>query len=73
MAYQPRKHRQRWTQNDVRRMREMARSNKPLHVIAVRIGRSQDAVRAKAAEAGLVCEQNAPPPRTFTRPAWWDA
>jgi hypothetical protein len=73
MAYQPRKHRHRWTHKDVRHMREMARSNMPLHLIAVRMGRSLDAVRAKVAEAGLVFGQNAPPPRTFTRPAWWDA
>jgi hypothetical protein len=72
MAYQPRKHRHRWTSRDVRRMRQMAHSNMPIHLIAIRMGRSQDAIRAKAAEAGLAVGENAPPHSGSSLPVWRD-
>jgi hypothetical protein len=42
-----------WTPQDVRQLRDLARENTPTRVIGLKLGRSEDAVRGKAQEAGV--------------------
>lgn len=39
-----------WTPNDVRQLRNLARGNTPTRVIGLKLGRTEGAVRSKAAE-----------------------
>jgi hypothetical protein len=48
MSKSPENHRKPWTQNDEQRLRDLANQNTPTGVIALKLGRSEDAVRAKA-------------------------
>jgi hypothetical protein len=50
----------------------MAHSNMPLHLIAIRMGRSPDAVRAKAVKAGLAVGEDAPLRSNSPVRVWWD-
>ena len=42
-----------WTPAQTRQLRELAHGNTPTGVISLKLGRSQDAVRAKASELGV--------------------
>ena len=51
-----------WTKEDLRRLREFAAENIPPCVIGVRLGRPEEAVHAKADEAGITLSpENRPP------------
>lgn len=39
-----------WTSSDVKQLKELARGNTPTRVIGLKLGRTEDAVRAKAGE-----------------------
>jgi hypothetical protein len=42
-----------WTADDDRRLRQEAAGNTPTRVIGLHVGRSEDAVRARAGELGI--------------------
>jgi hypothetical protein len=42
-----------WTPEDNRQLRELARGNTPTRVIGLKLGRTEDAVRAKASELNV--------------------
>lgn len=39
-----------WSKEDVQQLRSLARDNTPTRVIGLKLGRTEDAVRAKASE-----------------------
>jgi len=43
----------RWTGSQVRQLRTLAKGNTPTRVIGLKLGRTEGAVRSKAAEAGI--------------------
>ena len=43
----------RWSQDEVRRLRELANENTPTRVISLKLGRTEAAVRTKAAEESV--------------------
>jgi hypothetical protein len=42
-----------WTAADEKELRELADQNTPTRVIGLKLGRTEDAIRAKAAELGI--------------------
>jgi hypothetical protein len=51
-----------WTDDDVQQLRDLANGNTPTDVISLRLGRSADAVRAKAQAEGIsLAPGNRPP------------
>ena len=42
-----------WSTSDVRDLRQLARGNTPTRVIGLKLGRTEDAVRSKAAETNV--------------------
>jgi hypothetical protein len=51
-----------WTDDDVQQLRDLAASNTPTGVITVKLGRSEDAIRAKAKAEGIsLAPANRPP------------
>jgi hypothetical protein len=42
-----------WTSRDVAALRSLARENTPTRVIGLKLGRTEDAVRTKAAASGV--------------------
>lgn len=53
MAKQPSNHRQQWTPQEVRQLQQLANQNTPTRVMGLKMGRSEDAVRAKASDEGI--------------------
>lgn len=53
-----------WTTNDVRDLRQLARENTPTRVIGLKLGRTEDAVRSKAAGQGVSLKPTNQAPRT---------
>jgi hypothetical protein len=49
----PKNHYDPWTAAEVALLRLLARENTPTRIIALKLGRTEDAVRAKAAELGI--------------------
>lgn len=43
----------RWTREDVRQLDELAERNTPTRVIGLKLGRTEEAVRAKASEENI--------------------
>lgn len=50
MAKTPANSRKQWTQNDIQQLQNLANQNTPTRVIALKLERTDDAVRAKASE-----------------------
>lgn len=50
MAKPPANHRKQWTSADVTQLKQLAKKNTPTRVIGLKIGRTEDSVRAKAGE-----------------------
>lgn len=50
MAKSPANHGKQWTPADVSQLKQLAKENTPTRVIGLKLGRSEDAVRAKAGE-----------------------
>jgi hypothetical protein len=42
-----------WTSSDINELQRLAAGNTPTRVIGLKLGRSEDAVRAKASEEGI--------------------
>ena len=45
-----------WMANDIRVLKRLAKANKPMSGISVILGRTEAAIRAKAAELGISLE-----------------
>jgi len=50
MAKPPSNHGKQWTPADVKQLKQLAKENTPTRVIGLKMGRTEDAVRAKAGE-----------------------
>ncbi len=50
---EPARARKRWTPDDKRDLREFARGNTPTRVIAIKLKRTEEAVRSMAQELGV--------------------
>jgi hypothetical protein len=53
MAKAPGRYHQTWKSEDVGALRSLAAQNTPTRVIGLKLGRTPDAVRSKAADAGI--------------------
>ena len=42
-----------WTKEDISQLRELAKENRPLRIIGIKLGRSPYAIRTKASEKGI--------------------
>ena len=42
-----------WTKEDVSQLRELAKENRPIRIIGIKLGRSPNGIRAKASEKGI--------------------
>jgi hypothetical protein len=50
MPHTPSNHRKPWTRNDVSDLRRLAKHNTPTRVIGIKLGRTEDSVRAQASQ-----------------------
>jgi hypothetical protein len=56
-----------WTDEELRELRELAQGNTPVGVMSVRLGRTEDAIRAKAQAEGItLAPPNRPPSGTMS-------
>lgn len=53
MAKPPANHGKQWTSEDVKQLKQLAKENTPTRVIGLKMGRTEDAVRAKAGESSV--------------------
>lgn len=53
MAKTPENHGKAWTDAEVRELRKLAKENTPTRVIGLKLGRTEDAIFAKASEEGI--------------------
>ncbi len=53
MARSPQNHKKAWTPDEVGRLKEFARGNTPTGVIALKLARTEEAVRSKASEENV--------------------
>src|SRR5438876_6618273 len=53
MPRTPKNHREAWTGNDTQALRQLARQNTPTRVIALKLQRTEGAVRSKATDIKL--------------------
>ena len=53
MAKEPSHHHQDWSRRDVSRLRQLARENTPTRVIGLKLGRTPDAIYARASQEGI--------------------
>jgi hypothetical protein len=49
----PKKHGQQWTDNDIKKLQQLANGNTPTGLIANELQRTEDAVRNKASEENI--------------------
>lgn len=53
MAKPPANHGKQWTSAEVKQLKQLAQENPPTRVIGLKLGRTEDAVRAKAGENNI--------------------
>lgn len=53
MAKQPSNHGKSWTDSQVKDLRDLAKGNTPTRVAALKLGRTPEAVQAKASSLGV--------------------
>jgi hypothetical protein len=53
MAKPPPNHGKKWSNQDEAQLKKLARENTPTRVAALKLGRTPDAVQAKASEIGI--------------------
>jgi hypothetical protein len=53
MAKQPSNHGKQWSKSDVRELGNLAKENTPTRVIGLKLGRTADAVQAKASDENI--------------------
>lgn len=51
-----------WTEDDISQLRELAKENRPLRIIGIKLGRTPDAIRTKASEKGISLRRKSPSP-----------
>lgn len=49
----PSNHGKQWTNDDIYELKKLAEENTPTRVIALKLGRTEDAIQAKASEIGV--------------------
>jgi hypothetical protein len=54
---EPSKHGQKWTPDEVQKLKELAKGNTPIHVIALELHRTPLAVESKAGEQKISLKQ----------------
>ena len=57
-----------WTEDDIARLRQLARENTPTRVMALKLDRTADAVSAKARDIGLSLKPTNQSPYNRCRP-----
>lgn len=50
---EPKNHGKQWTPTDIKELKELAKSNTPTGLIAHKLGRTEDAIAAKASEKNI--------------------
>lgn len=50
MAKDPKNHGKQWSKDDVSQLKELAKQNTPTRVAGLKLGRTEEAVQAKASE-----------------------
>lgn len=58
MAKQPPNHGKAWSPADVKELKVLAKGNTPTRVTGLKLGRTPDAVQAKASELGVSLKPN---------------
>lgn len=53
MAKEPKNHGKHWSTDDVSQLKELAKQNTPTRVAGLKLGRTEEAVQAKASELGV--------------------
>lgn len=53
MGTQPKNHGKSWTDADVKQLKQLAKENTPTRVVGLKMGRTPEAVQAKAQEEGI--------------------
>lgn len=53
MAKTPKNHRKSWTPDDLQELEQLAKGNTPTRVVGIKLGRTPEAVQAKASEEGI--------------------
>ena len=53
MGKDPKNHGKAWTDSDVAKLHDLADGNTPTRVIGLKMGRTEDSVRAKASDEGI--------------------
>lgn len=53
MAKQPPNHRKEWTKQDIAKLKTEVKQNTPTRVLGLHLGRTPDAVQAKASDLGI--------------------
>lgn len=53
MTKKPENHGKKWTPQDVKELKTLAKENTPTRVIGLKLGRTPDAVEAKASEENI--------------------
>lgn len=56
-----------WSRGDVKQLQSLAKENTPTRVIGLKLGRSEDAVRAKASAEGISLKPTNQSPYNRTR------
>ncbi|MGI9860449.1 hypothetical protein SDD30_03560 [Moorella naiadis] len=64
MATKPENHGKPWTDKQVKQLQKLADQNTPTRVIALKLGRTEDAVRAKASEESITFNKVDPDVKT---------
>jgi hypothetical protein len=49
----PKKHRQKWTKNDLEKLEKLAEGNTPTGLLAYKLQRTEDSIRSKAREENI--------------------
>jgi hypothetical protein len=65
MAKPPEHHRERWTPEQVKELKQLANENTPTRVLGLKLGRTPEAVQAKAASEHI--SLNPPNQRPYNR------
>ena len=53
MSKEPKNHGKAWSKDDVKQLKQLAKENTPTRVAGLKLGRTPDAVAAKASEKGI--------------------
>ncbi len=68
MAKPPANHGKQWTATEAKELQQLAQENTPTRVIGLKLGRTEDAVRAKAGENNISLEPTNQSPYNRRKP-----